>query len=218
MELLDEQDSLLSASASHIISFLFSQHSDLVSRHLLSPIQSVFLPKPDFSKTNSGDLLSDDETIRHFLKQLQLITSNPSPTLITALLRPILFTLFLLSVYTHGTHHTISSSQASQILESYVKSSTSPAADILNLTKKILSRSESQGWSFVAGETGGVDIRSTSKETDDLGLDNIQTRVEVLMEILQQASEDVKSEVFVGVIRQWLHPESKDNPMRYDFS
>lgn len=213
LELLDENDPLLSASATHIISLLFSQHSELVSRHILNPVQTPLSPRPE---VNSGGLLSEDEAVQHSLKQLQVISSNPTPALITALLRSILFTLLLLSVYTHGTHHSVIRTQVNQLLETYIKSSSSPAVDILDLTKKITLSTETQGWSLVAGETGGIAIRSTSEERELLDLEEIQTRVEVLIEILEKASDEVKSEIFVGVIRQWLHPES-DNSMRFGF-
>jgi len=208
----------LSASAAHIISFLSTQHPALVSRHILNPVQAVFSPNTVTSTIGSGGLLSDDEGVRHTLKQLQLISSNPTPSLITALLSPILFNLFLLLVYTHGSHHSVLRSQVTQLLEAYLKYSTSPASGLLDLTRNLLSTSESQGWSFAVGETGGVAIRRTPQTKDDLGLDDIQIRVEVFMEISQHASEEVKSEVFVGVIKQWLKPELKDTSMRFVFS
>jgi len=218
LELLEEDDPLLSASAAHIIAFLSTQHPALVSRDILSPVQAVFSPNPVTSIFGSGGLLSDDEAVRHSLKQLQLISSNSTPSLITALLSPILFNLFLLLVYTHGSHHSVLRSQVTQLLEAYLKYSSSPASGLLDLTRNLLSTSESHGWSFAAGETGGVAIHRIPQTKDDLGLDDIQTRVEVFMEISQHASEEVKSEVFVGVIKQWLKPELKDTSMRFVFS
>src|SRR5579859_6493523 len=105
MELLDEDDTLLSASAAHIIAFMFSQHSELVKHHVVGPLQAALSPQVDASHPKPGELLTGDEAVRRSLRKLQLIVSVPSPVLISAILSPVIFTLFLLSVYTHGTHH-----------------------------------------------------------------------------------------------------------------
>jgi hypothetical protein len=102
-----------------------------------------------------------------------------------------------------------------KLLDSYVKFSSSPATTILDLTKRMLISSQSLGWQFVAGDTGGIAIRVTSETVGGLGLDENQTRVEVIMEILEKAPEDVKAEAFVGTMQQWLSPENNDNSMRF---
>lgn len=217
MELLDKDDILLSASAAHIIAFMFSQHSELVKHHIVGPVQSVLFPQRDASNPKPGDLLLGDEAVRRSLRKLQLIISVPSPVLISAILSPVIFTLFLLSVYTHGTHHTQLRAHVTELLDSYVKSSLSPATAILDLTEKMLISTQSFGWQFVAGDTGGIALRASSETVTGLGLDEIQMRVEVIMEILDKAPEDVKAESFIRIMRQWLHSKGTIDPMRFVF-
>src|SRR5579862_7150448 len=217
MELLDEDDTLLSTSAAHIIAFVFSQHSELVKHHVVGPIQSALCPQVDASQPKPGDLLLEDEALRRSLRKLQLIVSVPSPVLTSAILSPVLFTLFLLSVYTHGTHHIQLRAHVTELLDSYVTSSSSPVNAILDLTQKMLVSTQSLGWQFVAGDTGGIAIRASSETVTGSGLDEIQMRVEVIMEILDKAPEYVKAESFIWVMRHWLHSKSTSDPMRFVF-
>lgn len=218
IDLLDERDVLLRSAGVHILSFMIVRHSKFVQKYILEPIQSPLLPSKDQITTSSTDIISSDELIEGALQRFDTITSNPSPILISMLFRPLLFNLFLLSVYTQNTFHAKIRGQVTQFLVLYLKSSSSAATDVLYLVERMLRTSIDEGWIYAPGENGGIAIRKiTVEDTHELGFDEISTRVSIIIEILKEASSDVKSEIFVGIIRQWLSPH-KDNPLLYTLS
>lgn len=211
LELLDEKDPLLQKCGVCIISFLFRNHQALVERNILGPTRKALLP----SGTNASEILSDDESIRTSLHRLEVIASNSTQPLNSSAIRPLLQNLFLLSVYTHEPHQTSINAQVSHILTSYFASSPSSAIDVLHLVRYVLDISAAQGWMYAPGATGGIAIRrARESDTSNVRFDEILVRVAAVVEMIGKTSEDIKSEVFVGVIRTWLSPHD-DDPLLY---
>ena len=213
--LLDEKDVLLQSSGVHIISFMAIRHAELVRQFILQPIQSPFLPSKD-QMSGAISIISTDEAIEKTLQRLVVVTTNPSPQLISLLMQPLILNLFLLSVYTQNTFHANLRAQTIQLLESYFKSSSSSVTDALHLVERLLWTTTSEGWTYSAGDHGGIAIRRVeSGDVHELGFDDISARVSTIIEITRGASNDMKSEIFVGIIRQWLSPHDED-PLSYD--
>ena len=64
---------------------------------------------------------------------------------------------------------------------------------------------------YTPGGTGGVAIRRASEgDIHDVGYEEIFARVATVVEIIEKASDDIKSEIFVGVVRRWLSPRDED--------
>ena len=177
-------------------------------------MQSPLLPSID-QISASVDVISTDEAIEKTLQRLVVITTNPSPQLFSFLLKPVLLNLFLLSVYTQNTFHTIAKTQATKLLESYLNSSSSSAADALDLVQRVLWTNTGEGWTYSAGDHGGIAIRRVeTTDVHELGFDEISFRISTIIEIIHGTSIDVKSEIFVGIIRLWLSPHD-DDPLSY---
>jgi hypothetical protein len=93
----------------------------------------------------------------------------------------------------------------------------SPVEDAMYLVDRIMYVSATDGWTFAAGETGGISIRHASSDEPDEFTDysEIQARVQLVIKMLENTSSDVKSEVLVAIIRRWLSPVDEDSPMLY---
>jgi hypothetical protein len=214
IDLFDEKGPLLQNSGINIISFMLIRHSKLVQKYLLEPIQLPLLPL----RNQSTEIISTDESIERALRRLEVIISNPSsPTLISLLFQPLLLNLFLLSVYTSSTFHTKVKSQVTQLLASYFTASSSAATDAIHLIEEIVQVPADEGWTYAPGDEGGIVIRRvTIGDTHEYGFEEISNRVSVIVEILRETSNDVKSEIFVGIVRHWLSPYD-ENPLQYEF-
>jgi hypothetical protein len=212
--LLDEKDALLQTSGVHIISFMAIRHSELVRQFILQPILSPLLSSKD-QISGAISIISTDEAIEKTLQRLVVITTNPSPLLISLLMQPLILNLFLLAVYTQSTFHANLRTQTVQLLGSYLKSSSSSVTGALHLVERLLWTTTSEGWTYSTGGHGGIAIRRVeSGNVHELGFDEISARVSTIIEITRGASNDVKSEMFVGIIRQWLSPHDED-PLWY---
>jgi hypothetical protein len=194
---------------------MFPRHLGLVRQYFLDPIRSSLLPSKD-DVSRAADIISDDASVAKALKGLETLTSEPFPTLISSLLRPLLLNLYLLSAYLHPTPRSNLKTKVLQLFHRYVKAASSPTEDILYLVHRMLYSSTADGWMWTPGEEGGVAIRrSTSDDqSQERGLEADGARVEVIVAIVGIASDDVLSEVFVGIMRRWLAPED-DNAMQY---
>ena len=188
------------------------RHSKLVQKYLLGPIQLPLVPLRD----QSTEIISTDESIEKTLRRLEVIISNPSsPTLTSLLFQPLLLNLFLLSVYTSSTFHTKVKSQVTRILASYFTASSSAATDAIHLIEQIVRVPADEGWTYAPGDSGGIAIRRvTIEDTYEYGFEEISKRVSIIIEILRETSDNVKSEIFVGIIRHWLSPYD-ENPLQY---
>jgi hypothetical protein len=207
LDLLDEKDTLLGKCGVSIISFLVRNHAALVERSILEPIRKPLLP----SGTISNEIISTDESIRQCLRRLEVITLNSGQALISSAIRPLVKNLFLLSVYTRESHHSNIKTQVVHLLSSYLASTPSPATDVLDLVEQISVTSNAEGWIYTPGGTGGVAIRRATKgDIHDVGFEEIFTRVATVVEIIGKASDEIKSEIFVGVVRRWLSPRDED--------
>lgn len=212
--LLDEKDVLLQKTGSHIISFMFSRHAELVDKYIFEPIRLALLPSEEGIK-NSIDVISTEESIEKAVHRLEALLSMPSSSLISLLFRPLALNVFLLSIYTQGTFHTKMGDRTRQLLSSYIISSSCPVVDVLYLVERLLDSTIDQGWTFTAGSDGGIAIRrATDTDIRPLGFDETTRRISVLIEILRRTPDDVKTEVFVGVIRRWLSPHQDDDPLQ----
>lgn len=212
--LLDESDVLLQTSGVTIISFMIIHHAELVRQFILQPIQSPLLPSKD-QILGAISIISTDEAIEKILERLVIVTTNPSPQLISLLMQPLLLNLFLLAVYTKDTLHVNLRAQTIRLLETYFKFSSSSVADALHLVERLLWTATNKGWTYSAGDHGGISIRRVeSGKLHELGFDEISARVSTIIEIIRGASDDVKSEIFVGIIRRWLSPDD-ENPLSY---
>jgi len=207
LDLLDEKDTLLGKCGVSIISRLVRNHAGLVERNILEPIRKPLL----LSGTISIDIISTDESIRQCLRRLEVITSNSGQVLIYSAIRPLVKNLFLLLVYTHESHHSNIKTQVAHLVSSYLASTPSPATDVLDLVEQLSVTSYVEGWMYTPGGTGGVAIRrATEGDIHDVGFEEIFTRVATVVEIIAKASDDIKSEIFVGVVRRWLSPRDED--------
>jgi hypothetical protein len=214
VELLDERDILLQTSGVHIISFMVIRHAELVRQFILEHIQSPLLPSKD-QMSGSVSTISTDEAIEKTLQRLVVITMCHSPELISLLMQPLLLNLFLLAVYTQNTFHANFRAQTIQLMDYYLKSSSSSVTDALHLVERLLRTTTNEGWTYSAGDHGGIAIRQAeSRNVHELGFDEISARVSTIIEITKGASNDVKSEIFVGIIRHWLSPHEED-PLSY---
>jgi hypothetical protein len=207
LDLLDEKDTLLGKCGVSIISFLIRNHATLVERNILEPIRKPLLP----SGTISMEIISADESIRLCLRRLEVITSNSGQALIYSAIRPLVTNLFLLSVYAHESHHSNIKTQVAHLLSSYLASTPSPATDVLDLVEQLSVTSYAEGWMYTPGGTGGVAIqRAAVGDIHDVGYEDIFGRVATVVEIIEKVSDDIKSEIFVGVVRRWLSPRDED--------
>jgi hypothetical protein len=195
---------------------MFIRHAELVDQYIFGPIRLPLLPSKGRIEKNSVDVISTDESIERAVQRLEELLSTPSLTLVSLLFRPVALNVFLLSVYAQGTSHTKMGERTIQLLGSYMASSSSPAIDVLHLVERLSHIATDEGWTFTAGGEGGIAIRRTT-DTDilSLGFDDIARRISVLIEILRETSDDVKTEVFVGVIRRWLSPHHDDDFLPY---
>lgn len=212
--LLDERDVLLQTSGVNIISFMIIHQAELVRQFILQPIQSPLLPSKD-QMSGAISIISTDEAIEKTLERLIVITTNPSPQLISLLMQPLLRNLFLLAVHTKDTFHANLRAQTIRLLETCFKFSSSSVADALHLVERLLWTATNDGWTYSAGDHGGISIRRVeSGYLHELGFDEISARVSSIIEITKGASHAVKSEIFVGIIRHWLSPDD-ENPLSY---
>jgi hypothetical protein len=217
-ELLDDTNEQSQNSAKQIIAYMYRRHSTLVTRHLLEHMRSPLLPSTD-DVSRTIDVISTDASIRTALRRLENVVSQPIPVFAYPLLRPLLLNLYLLSAYIRPTPHMVMKETIAALFEVYLKVTPSPSADIHYLVDRILYSSSLDGWLWSSGDEGGVSIRriTADDETSVLSLEEIQARVELIVEIVHTAPDDVLSEVLVGIMRQWLSPV-EDSPMQYRLS
>lgn len=211
IDLLDEKDPLLQNAGAHIVSFMSMRQPSLVEKHLLAPIRSPLLPTND-ALLSVDEVYSNDESIARTLQRVETITSNHLPSLISSLLQPILLNLFLLACYTHSSLNSKIHAQAVEFVRMYFALLSSTTTDALDLIGRSLYLSEYEGWTYSPGDHGGIAIfRVTETSERSMDLDEISKRVSVIVEVLGHASNDIKSEVFVDIVRHWLSQE--DDPL-----
>jgi len=64
-------------------------------------------------------------------------------------------------------------------------------------------------WEYAPGDHGGVAIQAVAiDDIKSLDWEEISVRISVFLDITAKTSEQVKSAVFVGIMRLWLSPES----------
>ena len=179
--------------------------------NILERIRKPLLP----SGTISNEVISTDESISQCLRRLEVITSNSVQALISSAIHALVKNLFLLSVYAHESHHFNIKTQVAHLLSSYLASTPSPATGVLDLVEQLLVTSHAEGWMYTPGGTGGIAIRRvTEGDIREVGFEEIFTRVAMVVEIIAKTSDDIKSEIFVGVVRRWLSPRDED-PLLY---
>jgi len=162
-----------------------------------------------------SDEISSDATIELTLTRLEIFMSEANPLLVSAVFQPILSNLFLLLVHVQNTFQTQFKERITKVLKMNFRSSWSAMVDASHLVERILRRSEDEGWKFAAGSSGGIAIRKVDgMESAALGFDQILARISTFVDLLEDSSDEVKSSVFVGVIREWLTPKS-DDPLQY---
>ena len=176
------------------------------------------LPSQDLV-TKMPEAITSDELLETTIRRLEIVTSVPSPTLISPWLRPLARNLFVLAVYAMAMSRLEINSSVRQILEKYIGSLPS-SSDLLVLLDLILFVPSTEGWVFAPGDTGSICIRrATSADSITLGFDEINSRIFIFVDVLKTASDDVKSEIFVGIIRRWFSPHEDDymkySPMRF---
>jgi hypothetical protein len=98
-----------------------------------------------------------------------------------------------------------------------VKAAPFAAQDLFSLIDRMLYSTTSEGWTWTAGAEGGIAIRRTTTDdtNENMGMDKVQARVELIVEILDGASDDLLSEVFVGIMKRWLS-SCDNNPIQYE--
>jgi hypothetical protein len=215
IELLDEKDVLLQKAAVHIISYMFPRHSIFLEHYILKPIRSSLLPSKD-EILRAVDIISNDASITTALRRIESLVSTPYPALLSSLLRPLLLNLYILAAYIHKSPRASLKQQVLHILRTYVTAAPSAAQDVFYFIDRMLYSATSEGWTWTAGDEGGIAIRRTTADdvNEDMGMDEVQARVELIVEILGGASDDVLSEVFVGIMRRWLS-SGDNNPIQY---
>jgi hypothetical protein len=199
------------------MSAMFTHHADLVTRYILNPLRDPFLTPFTPTGSASVEAISNGESISKALRRLSIVPSAPLPHLILALLHPLLLNLFLLGGYAATAPHSAEYKQVSALLQSYMGMALSPVEDAMSLVDRIMYISAADGWMYAAGDTGGISIRRASSDEVDEFIDysEIQARVQLVIEMLENTSSDVKSEVLVAIIRRWLSPVYEDSPMLY---
>jgi hypothetical protein len=211
ISLLDDRDAVIQRVATHILAHLVLKDAASVEKSIFNPIRE---PLSLGSTTSDyADVIFEDTAVERSLSSLERIVLNPSPSLVISLLQPVLLNLFLLLAYTQSTPQSYLRSRVLNLMHSYLTASSAPLQDLLNLNEKIFYVPE---WTFAPGGHGGVEIRRTSS-LESVNLEFIQFRIESLLEILEKTSEATKSEVFVGIVRKWLSPQSEADPLRYIF-
>jgi hypothetical protein len=199
------------------MSAMFTHHADLVTRYILKPLRDPFLTSFDHAGSGSVEAISNGDSISKALRRLSIVPSAPLPNLVLALLHPLMLNLFLLGAYAATTPHSAEYKQVSALLQLYMGMALSSFEDAMYLVDRIMDISADDGWTYAAGDSGGISIRQASN--DDLGelidYSEIQARVQLVIEMLEKTSSDVKSEVLVAIIRRWLSPVDEDSPMLY---
>ena len=158
----------------------------------------------------TDETIYEDTSLDLCLSRLEIIASNPSPTLITSLIQPLQLNLFLLLAYIQTKPQSLIKSRVIHLFEVYFTSSPTPANDILHLIDDILNRPSD--WSFSPGGHGGIAIKR-NYSFESLNLEFIEPRIESVLTILEKVSESTKSEVFVGIVRKWFSLEDELDPM-----
>lgn len=209
IDLLDEREPLLGKTSVHLIAFMIARHQSDVQKYILDPIRRPL--NPQFPAADAE--ISSDTAVGETLKRLELFVSEASQILISSTFQPILRPLFLLLVHVQDTFHTQLKDRLTVLLKTYFSASFSATADALVLVHHFLDQSESEGWTFAAGSSGVVAIRK-AESVPTLGFDEIVTRISTFVEILRDSADELKSAVFVAVIREWLAPK-QDDPLRY---
>jgi len=205
---------LLGKTAVRIIAFLSAHHLDLVQQFILEEVRRPLNPSRSDTAMLS-DEISSDATIELTVTRLEIFMSEANPLLVSALFQPILSNLFLLLVHAQNTFHTQFKERITKVLKMNFRSSWSAMVDASHLGERILRRSEDEGWTFAAGSSGGIAIRKVDgTESAPLGFAQIIARISTFVDLLKDASDELKSWVFVGVIREWLTPKS-DDPLQY---
>lgn len=179
-----------------------------MQQYIFDPIRRPLLPLVPSITTD--ETICEDTSLDLCLSHLEIIASNPSPTLITSLIQPLQLNLFLLLAYTQTTPQSLIKSRLIHLFQVYFTSSQSPANDILHLIDEILNRPSD--WSFASGGHGGIAVKR-NHSFEALNLDSIEPRIESVLAILEKVSENTKSEVFVGVVRKWFSSEDESDPM-----
>jgi hypothetical protein len=208
IDLLDEREPLLGKTSVHVIAFMNARHQTDVQKYIFDPIRRPLNPPfPD-----AVGEISSDTAVSETFKRLEIMISEASPILISSTLQPILRPLFLLLVHVQNTFQAQLKDRLMALLKTYFTSSFSATADALDLVHHLLDQSEHDGWAFAAGSSGGVAIRK-AQSVPALGFDEIVTRISTFVEILGESADELKSDVFVAVIREWLAPKQND-PLR----
>ena len=234
--LLDEKDPLVQNAGVQIIHSLYGKYQNpayrgFVEAHTLDKIASPFLPLLVHGHPY-GDynfmVIYDDLEIEKAVNRIEVVASNQVPGLTNAL-KPALKNLFLLAVYTSTHPHSKLKEQIMRIFEAASSSLDSPAVWLLSLVSEMFDNnhhvqtgdpSKYSEWEYAPGDHGGVAIRviepDVAKSPD---FEEISVRISVFLDITANISEQAKSDVFVGILRLWLSPDSSlyktDNGLTY---
>jgi hypothetical protein len=205
---------LLQRTGGHIIAFLFARHSQYVNESILKPIQAPLLPSAD-TISKAMDEISSQESIQNTLRKMEIIISIPSPTLISSAIQPLIKNLFLLASYIQDTPQSYLKAQVTHLLEVFITSSSISADEIILLVNTMVESSSDEGWTYTPGDTGGISIRRiVSTDTHELGFNEIIGRIAIIMDLIGKTSDNVKSEIFVRILKPW-YSFHEENPLKY---
>ncbi|KAL8731155.1 MAG: hypothetical protein Q9166_003562 [cf. Caloplaca sp. 2 TL-2023] len=144
-----------------------------------------------------------------------LVHFHPNPGLTKRLVVPILLPLWGLRCYAVDHQRTSWADQVYQILTTYMKISVTES-QLLLLSNQMLWDGPPL-WTFVPGDSGGIEIRKRETPTNDLGnmdelMRRIDDRVEQYSKLLAAAvlTDSQISMIFTHISKRWLHRPQSD--------
>ncbi|KAL8680721.1 MAG: hypothetical protein Q9186_003120 [Xanthomendoza sp. 1 TL-2023] len=173
-------------------------------RMFAQPILESLNPPPDKCPVLEKDLKLAVDRLS------ALVHFHPNPGLTKRLVFPILLPLWALQGYALDHDRTNWVTQVHQILSTYMKISMTES-QILLLSDHLLWDGPAS-WTFMPGDSGGIEIRRRVKPADQIRntgdlIQTIDNRVEQYSRLLQKAVlvDDQLSQVFIHASKRWLH-------------
>jgi len=208
LDVSSNESSVGKAAAFIIGDIVNRRRSQAVTRIFFSPIVDQIRP-PAHSASNNEELVSELD-LERALRRVALIISYPNPSLTKRLFKPILIPLW--NIYMFAKHNLKSwwKELTFDLLRSYMK--VSGELEDLTLLAHNLNRNASRDWIYANGGLGGIEIRKRNDTEDhELGPQEVDERVEGIMDILENIEQSVITTFFLTLLKTWLQGNRKES-------
>ncbi|KAK9237767.1 hypothetical protein V1525DRAFT_403285 [Lipomyces kononenkoae] len=210
LKILDNpQQKLLISAVTQVIASMKKLRPKIVTDFIFKPIIDSFTPECEL-KGETDVIVSDIELSKALNRMLQLVRSSP-PDIIDALETPVFYSLWALVCFQKRTKRVTDTTMS--LMSVYIKTDR-PDEKISSLVYRIYYDGEDR-WRYGNGENGQVEIRSREKTYTELkaetdlktgleGIENVEQRIDLLLELIDGLDKVSLRKVFLTTVRQWL--------------